>query len=105
MEIFTKVKDFTERLFYIKRSATEFWNYITLKRQIQSDLYHKEGSIKQTNFNKIITDDDFKRKALRSFKDEYLLYFINIEDPEDVDERVIEQSIIQNIKNFAFLLT
>ncbi|MGI6232081.1 MAG: PDDEXK nuclease domain-containing protein [Prevotella sp.] len=30
----------------------------------------------------------------------YLLDFINIEDPEEVDEREIEQSIVQNIKNF-----
>ena len=61
---------------------------------------HKEGSIHQTNFEHTISDDDFKRKALQSFKDEYLLNFIKIEDPEDVDERVIGQSIIQNTKNF-----
>ena len=100
MEILTKVKTLEERLFYIHRSANDFWNYTTLKRQLKSDLYHKQGSIRQTNFNHTISDDDFKRKALQSFKDEYLLDFINIEDPEDVDERVIEQSIIQNIKNF-----
>lgn len=100
MEILTKVKTLEERLFYIHRSANDFWNYTTLKRQLKSDLYNKEGSIRQTNFNHTISEDDFKRKALQSFKDEYLLDFINIEDPEEVDERVIEQSIIQNIKNF-----
>ncbi len=100
MEIIFKVNSLEERLFYIHRCAVEFWSYRELQRQIKSDLYHKEGTIKQTNFTKTISDDDFKRKALRSFKDEYLLDFINIEDPEDVDERVIEQSIIQNIKNF-----
>lgn len=100
MEILTKVKTLEERLFYIHRSANDFWNYTTLKRQLKSDLYNKEGSIRQTNFNHTISDDDFKQKALQSFKDEYLLDFINIEDPEEVDERVIEQSIIQNIKNF-----
>lgn len=100
MEIITSVKGLEERLFYIHRCAIEFWSYRELQRQIKSDLYHKEGTIKQTNFTKAISDDDFKRKALRSFKDEYLLDFINIEDPEDVDERVIKQSIIQNIKNF-----
>ena len=35
---------------------------------------------------------------------EYLLDFINIEDPELVDEREIEQGIIQNIKNFLHTL-
>lgn len=100
IEILTKVKALEERIFYIQRCASEFWNYNTLQRQIKSDLYHKESSIKQTNFNNTISDDGFKRRALLSFKDEYLLDFVNIEDPEDVDERVIEQSIIQNIKNF-----
>ena len=39
------------------------------------------------------------------FKDEYLLDFINVEelaerDKEDIDERVVEQEIIHNIKKF-----
>ncbi len=94
-EILMRVKDIDERLFYISRCAHEFWTVENLKRRIAEDLYHKEGSIKQTNFQKTISDDDFKKKALQSFKDEYLLDFINIEDPEDTDERVIEQSIIR----------
>ena len=100
VEILSKIKDFDERLFYISQCAHGSWTKDTLKYHIAEDLYHKEGSIHQTNFDHTISDDDFKRKALLSFKDEYLLDFINIEDPEDVDERVIEQSIIQNIKNF-----
>ena len=100
VEILSKIKDFDERLFYIRQCAHGSWTKDTLKYHIAEDLYHKQGSIRQTNFNHTISDDDFKRKALQSFKDEYLLDFINIEDPEDVDERVIEQSIIQNIKNF-----
>ena len=100
VEILSKIKDFDERLFYISQCAHGSWTKDTLKYHIAEDLYHKQGSIRQTNFNHTISDDDFKRKALQSFKDEYLLDFINIEDPEDVDERVIEQSIIQNIKNF-----
>ena len=91
---------FEERLFYIKRCAKEFWSVKKLEYQLKSGLYSREGHIAQTNFNKTIADDNFKRKALQSFKDEYLLDFINIEDPEEVDEREIEQSIIQNIKNF-----
>ncbi len=93
MEIIFKTSTLEERLFYIHRCAIEFWGYRELKRQIKSDLYHKEGSIKQTNFNKTISDNDFKRKALQSFKDEYLLDFVNIEDPEEVDERIIEQTM------------
>lgn len=100
MLIIYQVKDVKERLFYIDNCAKGFWTIDILKYHIKEGFYHKAGSIKQTNFNKTISDNDFKRRALQSFKDEYLLDFINIEDPEDADERVIEQGIIQNIKNF-----
>ena len=67
---------------------------------LREGLYQKEGTIQQTNFSKTIVNNDFKQRALQSFKDEYMLDFINIEDPELADERVIEQQIVQNIKNF-----
>ena len=99
-EILRKTNSLEERLFYIKRCAMEFWSKETLKYHLAENLYKKEGTIQQTNFNKTIDNSAFKQRALMSFKDEYLLDFINVEDPELVDEREIEQSIIQNIKNF-----
>lgn len=99
-EIIRGTQTLGERLFYIRRCAKEFWNKETLKYHLKENLYQKEGAIQQTNFGKTIANDDFKRRAMKSFKDEYLLDFINIEDPELVDERVIEQEIVQNIKNF-----
>jgi hypothetical protein len=39
-------------------------------------------------------------RAIRAFKDEYILDFINIEDEIDPDERLLEHSIINNIKQF-----
>ena len=42
--------------------------------------------------------------ALCSFKDEYLHDFVNIEDPDETDERVIERQIVHNIKNFIMVL-
>lgn len=99
-EIIRKTSTLEERLFYIRRCAVEFWTVETTRYYLSEDLYNKEGTISQTNFNKTIEETSFKQKALHSFKDEYLLDFINIEDPESVDERVIEQRIIQNVKNF-----
>ena len=98
--ILTKTKSKEERLFYIRRCATEFWKVETTKYYLSENLFKKEGTIQQTNFNKTIDNATFKQRALQSFKDEYLLDFVNIEDPELVDERVIEQRIIQNVKNF-----
>lgn len=99
-EIIRKTSTLEERLYYIRKSAKEFWSYDKAKYYLSEDLYHKEGSIQQTNFNKTLDNSAFKQRALQSFKDEYLLDFINIEDPELVDEKEIEQKIIQNIKNF-----
>ena len=99
-EIIRNTKTIEERLFYIRKCATEFWSKETLKYHLKENLYSKEGTIQQTNFNKTIDNAAFKQCALQSFKDEYLLDFVNIEDPELVDERVIEQRIIQNVKNF-----
>ena len=99
-EIIRGTSTLEERLFYIRRCATEFWTVEITKYHLAENLYKKEGTIQQTNFNKTIDNSAFKQRALLSFKDEYLLDFINVEDPELVDEREIEQSIIQNIKNF-----
>ena len=99
-EIIRNTKTIEERLFYIRKCATEFWSKETLKYHLKENLYSKEGTIQQTNFNKTIDNAAFKQRALQSFKDEYVLDFVNIEDPELVDERVIEQRIIQNVKNF-----
>ena len=48
-------------------------------------------------------------KAIRMFKDEYLLDYINVEDidaedDEDVDEAVVEDRIVRNIKKFIMTL-
>ena len=98
--ILANVKQVDERLFYIRKCAEEFWSFRTLKYKLTEELYRKKGSIRQTNFEDTLRDEDFKQRALRSFKDEYLLDFINIEEPEEPDERVIENEIILNIKNF-----
>lgn len=56
------------------------------------------------NFTKVLTDNDLRAKALQSFKDEYLLDFINIEDPDEEDEKMIENEIVRNIKKFLLSL-
>jgi predicted nuclease of restriction endonuclease-like (RecB) superfamily len=103
-EILSKAKEQTERLFYIQKCATEFWSVETLKYHLKSNLYGKQGTL-SANFKKTIPDSDLQKCALQSFKDEYLLDFINIEDPtEEPDERVLEQAIVLNIQKFIMSL-
>jgi predicted nuclease of restriction endonuclease-like (RecB) superfamily len=102
-EILLVAKSSEERLFYIRKAASEFWSVEKLKYNLKSDLYAREGKI-ANNFAVTISDTDFRGKALRSFKDEYLLDYINIEDPDEADEREIADHIVRNIKKFIMTL-
>ena len=56
------------------------------------------------NFPKAIPDIKQSMKTISMFKDEYLLDFINTEnlglEIEDIDERVVEQEIVRNMRDF-----
>ena len=103
-QILAKVKSLDERLYYIHRSAEEHMSVETLKKAMANDNYHHQSDI-PNNFTATISKGDLARKAVLAFKDEYLLNFINVEeigerDAADIDERVVEQQIIHNIKKF-----
>ena len=101
--ILTLAKDRGERLFYIQYAADNKVNVEELGSVITKDLYHHQGQI-PSNFLATIPDYKQAYRAIQMFKDEYLLDFINVEElgmhEEEIDERVIEQSIVHNIKNF-----
>ena len=101
--IIANTKTVEEANFYIHKSATEFWTVDSLKHHLANKLFKKKGKL-PNNFAKTITNDDLRAKALQSFKDEYLLDFVNIEDPDEADERVIENEIVRNIKKFVHSL-
>lgn len=90
-------------MFYIRQAISNKWSKEVLTARIEDDLYHHQGEI-PSNFIQKIPDARQSLKAIGMFKDEYLLDFINVEelgerDIEDIDERVIEQEIIHNIKS------
>ena len=102
--ILAKVKSLDERLYYIHRCAEEHMSVETLKRAMAKDDYNHQSNI-PNNFTTTLRKGDLARKAVMAFKDEYLLNFINIEqigerDVADIDERVVEQQIVHNIKKF-----
>lgn len=104
IRILENAKDTDERLFYIRychnyKPTTDELPGI-IKKQ---DLYHHQDKM-PNNFLSTIPDYKQAYRAIRMFKDEYLLDFINVEElgmhDEDVDERVIETNIVHNVKNF-----
>ncbi|WP_455606833.1 PDDEXK nuclease domain-containing protein [Bacteroides sp.] len=101
--IISKVKDEEQRKFYIQFAADTKAKVEDLERIINDDLYSRQGEL-PNNFKKNIPDQLQAYRAITMFKDEYLLDFINTEElfirDKDRDERVIEQSIVQNVKEF-----
>lgn len=104
MIIVRKAKSLAERLFYIRQAVANKWSKEVLTARIEDDLFKHQGEIAH-NFIQTIPGTRQSLKAIEMFKDEYLLDFINVEelaerDKEDIDERVVEQAIIHNIKKF-----
>ena len=101
-EIIYNTKDSSERMYYIRRCAKEFWSVETLKRHLCADDFNHTGAL-PNNFAFVLPDEKHASRAVRAFKDEYLLDFVNIEDADsedDVDERVLEQAIVGNVRKF-----
>ncbi len=98
-EILAKVKELNERVFYIEQSAINYWSVNILEHQIKLNLFKKQGKL-PNNFSNAIANDAQREKALQTFKDEYLLDFINIEDPDIADEKEFENEIVRNIRKF-----
>lgn len=104
VQIFSRVKNLDERYFYITKTSQEHLAVEELNRAIdRNDFLHQKEL--PNNFVNTLSSAKQARKAVQMFKNEYLLDFINVEeigerDAQDVDEKVVENQIIQNIKNF-----
>ena len=103
-QILTSVKVIEQRLYYIQSCADEHMSLEALKRSIRNDDYHHQGAL-PNNFLETIPESQRALRAIGAFKDEYLLDFINVEelgvrDVADIDERVVEQAIVHNVKKF-----
>ena len=101
--ILSKTKTLEERRYYIQLCSDLQLSYDALERKIAEDAYHNQGNM-PNNFGMTILDYKRAFQAIQMFKDEYLLDYINVEQlgerDEDIDERVIENEIVHNVKNF-----
>lgn len=102
-EILQRAETLEERLFYIYKVATEFWSVDKLKYSIREQLYLKEGTM-PNNFAVTLTNSEQKQKAMKSFRKNYKLDFIEIDDVDEWDEHKVEAKIVENIKRFIMAL-
>ena len=71
---------------------------------LKQDLYHHQSAM-PNNFFQTLPKRVQALKAIEMFKDEYFLDYVNVEelgvrDEADIDEKVVENVIVQNVKNF-----
>ncbi len=101
--ILANVKSLEQRKFYIQYASDYKVKVDDLVSLMKSDLFSHQGEL-PNNFRKAIPDNLQAFRAISMFKDDYLIDYINTEElfvrDKDRDERVIEQSIIHNVKNF-----
>ena len=107
MEILFKTDSIEQRLFYIRKTAEYKWDKYTLRDILKQDLYHHQSAM-PNNFLKNMPKRVQALKAIELFKDEYLLDYINVEelgvrDQADLDEKIVENAIIHNVKNFIMM--
>ena len=104
IRILESAKTLEERLFYIRYCHAYKTNADELPGIIKKQRPFDHQDKLPNNFVQTLPDYKQAFRAMQMFKDEYLLDFINVEElgmrDEEVDERVIEQRIVQNVKNF-----
>jgi predicted nuclease of restriction endonuclease-like (RecB) superfamily len=97
-------KEYDERKYYIQLAYQQRLKADDLESMIKANVYSHKDAL-PNNFFKTIPDKALALRTIQMFKDEYLLDYINVEeidvsDPMDIDEKVIETKIVMNIKNF-----
>ena len=90
------------------RAAKGAWSHSDLLSHLRADDYHHVGAL-PNNFENTLSPMALATKAVRSFRDEYLLELVNLDNvdavrDQDIDERVLSKELVANIeKNIAAL--
>lgn len=101
-EIIRFCKDLDERLYYIHACAKATWTVEQLLQHLRADDYHHIGVL-PNNFAKTLSPIAQATRAVRSFRDEYLLELINLDNADvvhdqDIDERVLSKALVADVE-------
>ncbi|MFB2980453.1 YhcG family protein [Microseira sp. BLCC-F43] len=95
-----KVKDPTERLWYIQQTIQYGWSRSILTHQIESKLYHRQGTA-TTNFSQTLQEPQ-SDLAQQILKDPYNFDFLSL--GKEAQERDIENALVARIRDFLLEL-
>ena len=102
-EIILKISEEKDRWYYIHQAAVNFWTVRHLRTELNNKSHLTHANL-SNNFCQVLPKE-ISNKALRAFKDQYLLDYVNVEDADDdIDERVLECELVFNIKKFLMSL-
>jgi len=98
--VLTKVKDPSERKWYLRACVEHGWSRAVLLHQIESKLYERQGKA-ITNFERTLPapQSDLARSLL---KDPYVFDFLSL-GPE-VQERDLERALLNHLRDFLLEL-
>lgn len=101
-DIVRAVQSKDEAWYYICASAKAPWSYEQLLQHLRADDYHHIGAL-PNNFGKTLSPMALATRAVRSFRDEYLLELVNLDNADavhdqDVDERVLSKSLVVDVE-------
>ena len=100
--IVEKTKTSDERWYYVLECAKSHWTVEQLQSHLRADDYHHIGAL-PNNFVKTLSPMALASKAVRSFRDEYLLELVNLDNvdaraDQDVDERVLSKALVTDLE-------
>jgi hypothetical protein len=102
-EILRQCKTLDERWYYILRCADEFWSVAMLKNHLKDNDFAAYGRL-PNNFSLTIPDEKTAAIAMRSFRDEYLLDYIDIKESDEYEERDVKNAIVDEVKKFVMTI-
>ena len=95
LTLFSKIKDDTEREWYIAKNLENGWNNEVLVHQIEIKLYQRQAiADKTTNYERLLSSP-FSELAGEILKDPYIFDFV--QKRKDIIEREIERELVANI--------
>lgn len=95
-----KVKDETERLWYIQQTIENGWSRAVLEYQIESKLYQRQGKA-ITNFDQALPKPQ-SELAQQILKSPYNFDFLSL--GQEAQERDLERALIAHIRDFLLEL-
>ena len=100
--IMQRLKNSSERFFYLKATSEFGWTRDVLLNQIKADAYQRQKiNPEQHNFNQTL-EPYLEEQAIESIKSSYNLEFLGIFQP--VKEKELEDKLIDNLENFLLEL-